>query len=117
MATGMVSSQNSLNPTLQATAVQPTVLRSGESISTNVKDLKDPNAKTFYHMVPGARFVMPDGLECRFLGGQFTTTDPAIIAELSKIVNRASSMIYVDDAAKQAMKAGSAAAAADAVTS
>lgn len=70
------------------------VLRSGESLSTTVEALTDKNAKTFYHMVPGARFIMPDGLELRFLGGQFTTADPGIIAELNKVTDKPTSMIY-----------------------
>ena len=45
-------------------------------------------------MVRGAKFMMPDGLEVQFLGGQFVTADPEIIAELDKIANRPASMVY-----------------------
>lgn len=102
---GMVNSQ-SMN--------QVEVLRSGESVSTSVEALKDPNAKTYYHMVPGARFCMPDGLEVRFLGGQFTTADPAIIAELDKIANKHTSMVYTNKVTVAAITAELNAAAADA---
>lgn len=71
-----------------------TVLRSGESIASTVEALKDKNAKTFFHMIPGARFVMPDGLEIKFLGGQFVTADPELIAELNKVADKSTSMIF-----------------------
>lgn len=86
MATGPVNSQTALSPA--------TILRSGESLATTAAALKDKNAKTFYHMIPGARVCMPDGLEVRFFGGQFVTADPGIIAELNKIVDKPTSMIY-----------------------
>lgn len=86
MAVGMVSSAQTLNPN--------TVIRSGESVATSLKALSDPNAKTYYHLASGARFIMPDGLEVSFLGGQFSTTDKQIIAELDKVVDKAASMIF-----------------------
>jgi hypothetical protein len=109
MATGMVSSAQSLDR-LPATAV----LRSGERISTSAAALKDPNAKTYHHMVPGARFAMPDGLEIIFMGGHFSTADPGIIAELDKVANRGTSLIYTQQAAAAQVTAQIAAAAKDA---
>ena len=91
-------------------------IRSGEIAPHGTPALfKDKAAKTFYHMARGARFVMPDGLEIQFLGGQFTTVDPDIIAELSKVANKPASMIYTKAEAVEAVKALTAAAAADAV--
>lgn len=92
MATGMVSSASTLQ-NLKAKTAEP-ILRAGESVSTSVDAAKDPNAKTYYHMANGARFVMPDGLEVRFMGGQFTTADADIIAELDKVANKSASMIF-----------------------
>ena len=80
----MINSQNGVG----------TVLRSGESVASSAEALKDPNAKTFFHQIPGARFCMPDGLEVRFFGGRFVTTDEAIIAELNKVANKATSLIF-----------------------
>lgn len=102
---GMVNSQSMNNVS---------VLRSGESLSTTVEALTDKNAKTFYHMVPGARFIMPDGLELLFLGGQFTTADPGIIAELSKVADKSTSMIYTKTEALAAVKASIASVAEEA---
>jgi hypothetical protein len=91
-------------------------IRSGEIAPHGTPaTLKDKSAKTYHHMVRGARFVMPDGLEVIFMGGQFTTTDTEIIAELDKIANKPSSMIYTKAEAVEAVKALTAAAAADAV--
>lgn len=110
MATGMVSSAH----TLSAATTAPTTLRSGEKVATSPQALKAPGAKTYRHSVPGARFVMPDGLEVQFLGGQFTTTDKEIIAELDKIANRNSSMIYTVQEVAEAITATVKKAAADA---
>ena len=82
MATGMVSSASALQNLQSAT------LRSGERLASNVAAIKDKNARIYHHMVPGARFVMPDGLEIIFMGGHFITTDPEIIAELDKVVDK-----------------------------
>ncbi len=102
---GMVNSQS---------MSKPEVLRSGESIATSVEALKDPNAKTYYHMVPGARFCMPDGLELRFMGGQFTTADPEIMSELNKVANKSTSMIYTAKNTVASITAEISAAASDA---
>lgn len=101
---------------LQPTAHIPTgVLRSGENAPhANLQTLKDPAAKTYHHMTPGARFIMPDGLAVQFLGGQFVTADPAIIAELDKIVDKPTSMIFTKKASQQAIVDSLAAAAKDA---
>lgn len=84
MAVGTVSSQ-SAQP-------QAATLRSGESVASTPAGIK--SGKTYFHTIPGARFVMPDGLELQFLGGQFATADEQQIAELDKIANKPSSMIY-----------------------
>ena len=108
MATGMVSSASALQN------LQPATLRTGERLASNVAALKDKNARIFHHMVPGARFVMPDGLEVVFLGGQLVTNDPQIIDELDKIANKASSMIYTAVEVVEAVKANTNRLAADA---
>lgn len=105
MATGMVSS---------AAALQNTVIRAGEKVATTPEALKSKNGKTFYHMAPGAKFVMPDGLEIVFMGGQFTTEDPAIIAELNKIADKPATMVYTKTEAVQAAAQLQNQAAADA---
>lgn len=99
-----------------ATAHIPTgVLRSGETApAATLAALKDKSAKTYYHMVPGASFIMPDGLRIEFRGGQFVTADQEIIAELDKIVNKNTSQIYTKQDAKESQLAAAAKAAADA---
>lgn len=103
MATGTVNSSMTLNN-----------LRSGERAASSPAALRDPKAKVYHHMVPGAKFVMPDGLELIFLGGQYATTDAEQIAELDKIADRSTSMIYTkrEVAAAVSAQADSAAAAA-----
>lgn len=101
----MINSQN---------AVRTTVLRSGESIASTVEALSSKTAKTYYHMVPGARFCMPDGLEVRFLGGRFTTDDKEIMEELDKVANKSTSMIYTNKAVVDAVDAAIKKAADDA---
>jgi len=78
-------------------------------------DFKSKNAKAFYHMVPGARSVMPDGLEIVFQGGVFSTADPEIIAELEKVADRPTSMIYTKRETVATVQATVKTAAADAV--
>ena len=93
-----------------------TTIRSGETApQATPAVIKSQNVKTYHHMVMGAKFVMPDGLEVQFLGGQFVTADPEIIAELDKIANKPSSMVYTKAEAVEAVKALTAAAAEDAV--
>lgn len=99
----------------EAPAVQPGVLRSGEKIATSQAALNDPKAKTFYAMVKGCNFTMPDGLTIQFLGGQFTTADEAIIAELDKVSNRSGSLIYTRQEVAKADEQLAHLAAADAV--
>ena len=112
MATGIVTSQQ-LQP---APLPAGTTLRSGEvAPQAGLALLKDKNARTFHHMVPGAKFIMPDGLEVQFLGGQFVTNDPAIIAELSKIADKASSMIFTKKEVAENIKELQLGAAKDAV--
>lgn len=92
-----------------------TVLRAGETITTSAAAFKD--GKTFYHTVPGARFVMPDGLTIIFMGGVFTTNDKEIIAELDRVADRPASQIYTKLQNVDSLKAEAKRAAADAVTS
>lgn len=101
----MINSQN--GPT-------SAVLRSGESIASTMEALKDKNAKTYHHLIPGARFVMPDGLEIKFLGGQFVTNDAEIIAELNKVADKTTSMIFTRKEVAAAVTANAAKAATDA---
>ena len=107
MATGMVSSAHALQNTAP-------VLRAGERMATSPRALADKNSREFHHMVPGARFVMPDGLELVFMGGQFVTNDQEIIAELDRIANKASSMIYTAAEVVESVKANANKLAADA---
>lgn len=86
----------------QATAEQPGVLRSGERVATSVDALSDPEAKTFFTMVPGCQFVMPDGLTLQFLGGRYVTNKPDEIAQLEAVANRAGSLIFTKAEAKEA---------------
>lgn len=106
MATGMVSSAQTLQ--------NSTVLRAGEKVASTATAIKNPNAKTFYHMDHGAKFVMPDGLEVIFMGGTFVTDDAAIIAELDQVANKAASRIYTQVEVVQQTKQLTSKAAADA---
>ena len=107
MATGMANS---------TTFAPKAVLRVGEVATTSVAALADKNAKTYHHMVKGARFIMPDGLELVFMGGVFTTADPEICAELDKVANKASSMIYTQAAMTELVKGQEAKIAEEAAT-
>jgi pyridoxal/pyridoxine/pyridoxamine kinase len=92
------------------------VIRAGESApQATVETLKDKTAKTFYHMIPGARFVMPDGLEVQFLGGQFVTADKDIIRELEAVANKQTSMIFTKKEVVEGIVALNKQAAADAI--
>lgn len=94
----------------------PTVIRAGESApQANLEVLKSKDAKTFYHMVPGASFIMPDGLQIVFLGGQFVTADKDIIRELSAVADKSTSMIYTRKESVEVVNKLTATAAVDAV--
>ena len=105
MAVGAVSSAQILQ-NLGATQQDAGVLKSGEVVTTTVASLKDPNAKVYKHMIPGANFIMPDGLEIKFLGGQFVTSDPEIIKQLDAIANKTSSMVYTEMVVAESIKQG-----------
>lgn len=93
-----------------------TTIRSGETAPpATPAAMKSKAARTYHHMVRGAKFMMPDGLEVQFLGGVFTTDDPEIIAELNKIADRPASMVYTKAEVVEAVNALTAQAAADAV--
>ena len=93
-----------------------TTLRSGETApQASPTVIKSKPVKTYHHMVKGAKFVMPDGLEVQFLGGVFTTADPEIMSELDKVANRPASMIYTKSEVVAEVQALTAAAAKDAV--
>jgi len=90
-------------------------IRSGETApQATPAIMKSTPVKTYHHIVRGAKFVMPDGLEVQFLGGSFTTADPEIIAELDKVANRPASMVYTKSEVVQEVAALTAKAAADA---
>lgn len=92
-----------------------TVLRSGETAPhASLATLKDKATKTYYHMTPGASFIMPDGLRIEFRGGQFATSDMTIISELDKVVNKPTSQIYTKQEVKNEQVAQINKAAADA---
>jgi len=105
MATGMVSS---------STLSKPAAIRVGETLTTSAAALGDKNSRTFHHMIPGARFIMPDGLEIVFLGGQITTNDPDVIRELGAVADKSTSLIYTRKEVAEAVTANAAKAAADA---
>ena len=105
MAVGAVSSLQTLQ-NLGATQQDAGVLKSGEVVTTTIASLKDPNAKTYRHMVPGANFIMPDGLEIKFMGGQFVTSDPEIIKQLDAVANKTASMIYTEVMVAENIKQG-----------
>lgn len=111
MATGPVSSANNLGAATQKTLV------AGEKVATTAAALKDPKAKTYYHQVPGAKFIMPNGLEIVFMGGQFATADETIIEELNKVVDKSTSLIYSGKGGVQSANAADKSAASDAATS
>ena len=108
MATGPVSSANNLGAAPQKTLV------AGEKVATTAAALKDPNAKTYFHQVPGSRFIMPNGLEVVFMGGRFTTADKDIQAELDQVANRSTSLIFTQKEGLAAADANDKKAAADA---
>lgn len=49
--------------------------------------------KTYLHTIPGSRYVDKLGNDHYFLGGQFTTSDPEIIADLDKQIANKNSML------------------------
>lgn len=101
MAVGMTNSAAVQNA---AVTEKSPVLRSGEVVASSMHALKNPNARVFHHMIPGANFIMPDGLEIKFLGGQFVTDDPDVIAELEKIADKPTSMVFTKTLAVEAAK-------------
>ena len=92
MAVGAVSSSQ-----LQS-APKGTVLRVGTQLATTPEALKSDTSKTYYHLAHGARFIMPDGLELVFMGGQLITDNPEVIAQLDAVANKPTSMIYTQRA-------------------
>ena len=69
---------------------------------------------TAAHNVPGARFIMPDGLEVVFMGGVFVTSDAEIISQLEAICDRPTSQVYTSKSVVGAIAAEQKTAAADA---
>lgn len=69
------------------------VIRSGEVIASDV-NLKDPDVKTFYHQVAGACTFLPDGSQLTFVGGQYSTKNPDILAHLNAIVDKQGTLVY-----------------------
>jgi hypothetical protein len=53
--------------------------------------------KTYRHRTAGAKFIMPDGRDISFAGGEFRTDDAKIQEELDKIANIPASQIYTTD--------------------
>lgn len=110
----VINSQNAVKeatPQVQQPPQTPT-LRSGETVATSLEGAKD--GKVYYHRIPNAKFIMPNGLEVMFLAGQFRTSDPELMAELDKVVDRPSSMIYTKSEAMVAAAQLAAQAAAEA---
>jgi len=66
-------------------------------------------AKTYYHNVANSRYIAKDGTEHIFVGGQLTTSDPEIQADLDKQIANGNSVIRTKtlatvDAAALALK-------------
>jgi hypothetical protein len=110
MATGTQSSAQ-LRPAFAAAtpqppqttpAAQPGVLRSGEVVATSMDALQDAASKTYYSMVKGCQFVMPNGLALQFLGGRYVTNKEDEIFELDRVSNRSGSLIFTKAEAKDA---------------
>ncbi len=93
MATGMVNTAAMQQNKPAAQTQQAPVLRSGEKTAMEIAGTDKSKVKTYYHQLPGARFIMPDGLELTFMGGMFATDHEEIIAELEKVADRPASMI------------------------
>lgn len=82
---------------------QTAAIRTGEVATSSLAGLS--TGKTYYHRIPGAQTVMPDGLQIVFAGGMFATDDPAIIHELDKVANKASSQIFTRRESLDAVRA------------
>lgn len=87
-------------------------IRTGEVATSSLAGLS--GGKTYYHRIPGAQTVMPDGLQVVFAGGMFATDDPAIIHELDKVANKAASQIFTRRESLDAVRAAENQAAAEA---
>lgn len=94
------------------TAAQVAAIRTGEVATSSLSGLD--GGKTYYHRIPGAQTIMPDGLQIVFAGGMFATSDPAIIQELDKVANKAASQIFTRRESLEAVRAAENQAAADA---
>lgn len=70
------------------------ILNAGQEVVQDLQSLKDPNAKIYYHRVPGAQTHLPDGAAIVFRGGQFVTANPELIEFLDKIADKPASMVY-----------------------
>lgn len=106
-----------VQPTQQAPAATPNILRSGEKHATSLEALKAAGVRTYYSMVKGCNFPMPNGLVLQFLGGVYSTADPAEIAELDQVANRVGSLIYTRKQAVEADAALAKQAASETLTS
>jgi hypothetical protein len=51
-------------------------------------------AKTYYHLHPNSRYIKSDGTELSFVGGQLTTDDPEVIADLDAVIKSGASFIH-----------------------
>lgn len=72
------------------------VLNAGQEVVQEISQefLNDPKTTVFYNHVPHSRFVMPDGAELKFHGGMFATQSDDIKKELNKIANKAGSLVF-----------------------
>ena len=53
--------------------------------------------KTYHSRFPGSTYIDRSNVVHQFLGGQLTTSDSALIAELDKIAGRGGCPIYVEE--------------------
>lgn len=78
---------------------------------TAVPKAATPVVKFYHNAVPNSTFIMPDGTVHRFLGHTLSTDDPALQAELDKIIGKAGIMRGVENKRSE-LTADTAAAAA-----
>lgn len=92
------------------------VLLSGVVFPTiaDPEKLQSASVKTYYHAIPGARFIMPNGAVIVFSGGVFATDQREIIRQLDAVANQPASMITTSLAKREVVTALNELAAQDA---
>jgi hypothetical protein len=104
-----------------STAIPPGLaagLAKKEDPVANVTEVPTPPpSKTYFHTIPGANTMIQVGpaqvKQLDFIGGHYSTSDPAEIEFLDTIVNVPGSLIYSDEERAKAISEDAKAAAAD----